>query len=155
MYCHPPWGPAWPRCCRETSGLFAADYDLTATRRVVRVSLVFIMGCLAWPLRVPSAHTSWGDSFQLCAHYLLPKCCHLLPSEKLAFPSQWTHLAFPTHHPIGRFWLSKITFWVDYTLSTASPNYSSVLRWSPNSYRNGAVSKMCAMRAWWQRMVAS
>lgn len=87
-------------------------------------------------------------SLRLCAHYLLHKCCHLLWSKEccmyaFAFPSQWTHLAFPADHPIGRFWLSKITFWVDYTLYTASPNYSSVLRWPVNSHRNGVVSE-CA-----------
>lgn len=87
-------------------------------------------------------------SLRLCSHYLLHKCCHLLWSKEscvcaFAFPSQWTHLAFPADHPTGRFWLSKITFWVDYTLFTASPNYSSALRWPPNCHRNGAVSE-CA-----------
>lgn len=59
----------------------------------------------------------------------------------MLFPSQWTHLAFPADHPIGRFWLSKITFWVDYMLSAASPNYSPVLRWPASSQRNGVASK--------------
>lgn len=83
------------------------------------------------------AHTrGCGASPWLGAHYLLYKCCHLLPSKEccvyaLAFPSQWTHLAFAADHPSGRFWLSKITFWVDYTLSAASSNYSFVLRFGP------------------------
>lgn len=78
------------------SRLFATDYDLTAKRAVV------------WDLYLSSltprgseAHTGvcWV-SLRLCAHYLLHKCCHLLWSKEccvdaFAFPSQWTHLAFP------------------------------------------------------------
>ena len=93
----------------KMSGPFATDYDSTAKRPVVsgRQSSdpsgywVHTRGCEA--------------SLWFCAHYLLHKCCHLLWSKErcahvFAFPSQWTHLAFAADHPIGRSWLSKITF---------------------------------------------
>lgn len=46
-----------------------------------------------------------------------------------------------TSPPIGHFWPSKITSGVDYMLSSASPNYSPVLRSTASSQRNGVVSK--------------
>lgn len=129
------------------SRLFATDYDLTAKRPVVWLRLVFIMGCLVWPLRVLSAHKrGCRAALRLRARYLLHNCCHLLWSKEccvctFAFSQSVNSSGFSRRSPHWSFfWLSKITFWVDYTLSTASPNYSSVLRWPPNSHRSGVVS---------------
>lgn len=96
-------------------------------------------GRLVWPLRALRAHGGCTVSLYFTVS-LLRTCCHLLRSKEccvhaFAFPSQWTHLAFPADRPFGRFWLSKITFSVDYTLYTASLNYSSALRWPAKSHR--------------------
>lgn len=129
------------------SRLFAT-YDFTAKRPAVWTRLVFIMGCLVWPLRVLSTHERL-QSISVAPRSL--STVRMVPSKEccvhaLAFPSQWTHLAFAADHPSGRFWLSKITFWVDYTLSAASSNYSFALRWAPNSHRSSVVRTMRAQR---------
>lgn len=46
-----------------------------------------------------------------------------------AFPSQWTHLACPTDHPIGRFWLSKITFFWGLIIRYRLPVQITALCW--------------------------
>lgn len=113
---------------------------------------------LVWPLGV-AKHTQESAEC-LCGSVLTIYCTNvaICSDQKNAV---WMRLLFPVSEliwlsrrsPIGCFWLSKITFWVDYTLSTASPNYSSVLRWPANSQRNGAVtegikaSKTCSCTA--------
>lgn len=94
-------------------------------------------------------------------HYLLhnfwsEQTCHLLWSKEccvyaFAFPSQWTHLAFPADHPIGRFWPSKITFWGWlYAIHCQSKLQlcAEMARKQPEKRRG---ERMCTMRAWWQR----
>lgn len=58
----------------------------------------------------------------------------------LAFSQSVNSSGFRHRSPLRS---SKITFFcgVDYTLSAASPNYSSVLRWPPSGHRNGVASE--------------
>lgn len=82
------------------------------------------------------------------------KSCHLLRwkgAQCVCFSQSVNSSGFTRRSPHRSFfWLSKITFWVDYTLSTASPNYSSEQRWPANSQRNSAASKRTLLQAWWQ-----
>lgn len=123
------------------SRLFTANWDLTAVKQTERerVNWVLSRGSSV-ALHSLSASRTWKK---------LPSAPIKNKREKkkkestasMPFPSQWTHLALPTDHPIG---LSKITFWVDYTLSTASPNYSPELRWAASGRGSSPASRSAA-----------
>lgn len=116
------------------------------------VRLVFIKGCLVWPLGLLISHKRlYSVSValsSLSAAQMLPSapikrmlCACIRLSQSL------NSSGFPADHPIGSFWPSKITFGVDYMLSVASPNYSSALRWSPTAAETarGAIVRDASM----------
>lgn len=92
------------------------------------------------------AHTiGRGASLWLCSHlllYLQHVCCHQKSTEHTCvFQQPQQSGSSRTSPPVGHFWLSKITSWVDYMLSSTSPNYSPELRGTVSSQGNGVVSK--------------
>lgn len=80
----------------------------------------------------------------------LHKSCHLLRwkgAQCVRFSQSVNSSGFTRRSPhCSFFWPSKITFWVDYTLSAASPNYSPEQRWPANSQR----AKRAPLQARWQ-----
>lgn len=114
---------------RVARGPFAADCDSIAERPVVGFRLVFIRGPLARPL----------GGAELSYLYLPPSIRRLRCSN-ISQPLRESVFS-RTSPPIGHFQPSKITSGVDYTLSSASPNYSPACRCIASSQGNGVVSK--------------
>lgn len=112
---------------RVARGPFAADCDSIAEWPAVWLRLVFIRG-----------PPSFGGA-QLSYLYLpLSICC--LTRSNISQPLRESGFS-RTSPPIGHFQPSKITSGVDYTLSSASPNYSPARRCTASSQGNGVVSK--------------
>lgn len=119
-----------------------------------RVSCASSQTCIYWGLTRPtprgSAQCVCGSLLAISSH----KSCHLLRwkgAQCVRFSQSVNSSGFTRRSPHRSFfWPSKITFWVDYTLSAASPNYSPEQRWPANSQRSSAPSKRAPLQAQWQ-----
>lgn len=116
---------------RVARGPFAADCDSIAEWPAVWLRLVFI--------RAPPPSSDPLGGAELSYLYLLLSICCLTRSN-ISQPLRESGFS-RTSPPIGHFQPSKITSGVDYTLSSASPNYSPARRCTASSQGNGVVSK--------------
>lgn len=138
------------------SRLFATDYDLTAKRPAVWVRLVFIMGCLAWPLGVLSTHERLQSVFaalrSLSTVQMLPSalikrmlCVCVCLSQSVnssGFSRRSPHWSFLAVQNNFLGWLYAIRCQSKLQLC------AEMARKQPQKRRG---ERMCTTRAWWQR----